>query len=71
METENFLHQRNDGAHLRTIYFALHKCTDYCYCYCYLLLLQRLTNAERNVASSAKSERDNGKKTEREHYYKQ
>jgi len=28
-EAENFLRQRDDGAHLRTIYFALYKFTYY------------------------------------------
>jgi len=32
-ETENFLHQCNDVEHLRTIYFALYKCTLYYHYY--------------------------------------
>ena len=34
-ETENVLRQRDDVAHLRTIYFALYKCTHYYYYYYY------------------------------------
>jgi len=32
-ENENFLHQRNDVANLRTIYCALYKYTHYYYYY--------------------------------------
>jgi len=36
-ETENFLCQSDDVAHLRTIYFALYECTHYCYYYVVIL----------------------------------
>jgi len=33
--------------------------------------LQKLTNIERNVAGSSESKWNNGKETDREHYYQQ